>query len=83
MRTPGSAPAFLTQEKSAAMVRRRFKQLSSLNDRLEQEAARVLAEAEKLPLGPQRDELLQKARQLNTANQMDDWLSSPGRKAPR
>jgi hypothetical protein len=44
------------------MERRRFKQLLSLSERLEQEAARLRAAAEKLPQGPQREQILRKAR---------------------
>ena len=51
----GCAPAFLWNGKERAMsTRRRFKQLLSLNERLEQEAARLRAQAEQLPYGPER-----------------------------
>jgi len=40
-------------------------------------------EAAKLPYGKLKNQLLQKARQLNTASQMSQWLSSPGLQAPR
>jgi hypothetical protein len=49
------------------MQRRRFKHILSLPDRLEQEAARLRAEAEKLPHGHERDLLVRKARQVETA----------------
>jgi hypothetical protein len=65
------------------MKRRRFKQLLSLSERLEQEAARLRAAAEKMPLGPQREKILRKARQAETATHVDEWLSSPGLQAPR
>lgn len=65
------------------MKRRRFKQLLSLSERLEQEAARLRALAEKLPNGPQREQILRKARQAETATHVDEWLSSPGLQAPR
>ena len=65
------------------MKRRRFKQLLSLSERLEQEAARLRAAAEKLPPGPQREQILRKARQTETATHVDEWLSSPGLQAPR
>ena len=62
--------------------RRRFKQFLSLSERLEQEAARLRAAAEKLPNGPQREQFLRKARQAETATHVDEWLSSPGLQAP-
>jgi len=39
-------------------------------------------EAEKLPPGRDRDALLKKARQLDTASHINEWLSSPGLRAP-
>ena len=63
--------------------RRRFKQLLSLSERLEQEAARLRAQAKSLPYGPERERLLRKARQAETATHVDEWLSSPGLRTPR
>ena len=48
---------------------------------LEQARAARL-EAEKLPNGAARDALLRTARQLETASQMNEWLTSPGLKPP-
>ena len=62
--------------------RRRFKQLLSLNERLEQEAARLREQAEKLPDGTEREKLLRKSRQAETATHVDEWLSSPGLRSP-
>jgi len=45
------------------------------------EAARE--EAEKLPSGKQREALVRKARQLQTASQIEKWLSSPELQPPR
>ena len=39
-------------------------------------------EAEKLPCGRERDELLRKARQLETASRINEWVSSPGLSSP-
>ena len=63
--------------------RRRFKQLLSLNERLELEAARLRAQAEQLPFGQKREELIRKAHQAETATHIDEWLSSPGLRAPQ
>jgi hypothetical protein len=40
------------------------------------------SEAEKLPYGKQREALVRKARQLKTASQINQWLSSPALKSP-
>jgi hypothetical protein len=39
-------------------------------------------EAAKLPQGQLKDHRLQEARQLQTASQIDLWLSSPGLQPP-
>jgi hypothetical protein len=39
-------------------------------------------EAEKLPFGKEREALMRKARQLETASQVNRWLSSPGLAPP-
>ena len=39
-------------------------------------------EAEKLPHGRERDAIERRARQLETASQVNQWLSSPGLKPP-
>jgi hypothetical protein len=39
-------------------------------------------EAEKLPYGKEREALVRKARQLKTASQINQWLSSPALKPP-
>ena len=42
------------------------------------EKAKLEAQVAKLKPGPQRDGLLKKIRQLETASHMNEWLSSPG-----
>jgi hypothetical protein len=64
------------------MQRRRFKNTLSFPDRLDQEAERLRAEAEKLPHGTERDMLLRKARQAETASHINEWLTSPGLRPP-
>ena len=44
--------------------------------------ARLEAEAADFPPGPFKDELLKKIRQLETANQVNEWLSSPRLQPP-
>ncbi len=47
------------------------------------EKAKLEAQVAKLKPGPQRDALLGKIRQLNTASHMSDWLRSPGLQPPQ
>jgi hypothetical protein len=56
-------------------------QIIEENWRQQSEAARQ--EAEKLPNGEQRDALVRKARQLQIASQIEQWLSSPELQPPR
>ena len=65
------------------MQRRRFKQTLTFPDRLANEADRFRHEAETKPPGQERDDLLRKARQAETAAHIDEWLSSPGLQRPR
>ena len=64
------------------MQRRRFKNILTFPERLDQEAKQLRTEAEKMPHGAERDELLRKARRAETALHVNDWLSSPGLKSP-
>jgi hypothetical protein len=47
-----------------------------------QQSEEAKREAEKLPHGKERDALVRKARQLKTASQIDQWLSSPELRPP-
>jgi hypothetical protein len=63
--------------------RRRVKQTESLKDRLASFAKEAMDKANHLPSGPERDALLKKARQANTASHIDDWANSPGLQPPK
>jgi hypothetical protein len=45
-------------------------------------ADKTRGEAMDLPPGRARDEMLKKARQLETACHMSEWISSPGLRPP-
>jgi hypothetical protein len=62
--------------------RRRFKQTESLPDRLKKWSTEVLRQANQLPPGSKRDELLKKVRQAETASHLDEWANSPGLQPP-
>jgi hypothetical protein len=64
------------------MQRRRFKNVLTFPERLEQEIMRLRTEADKLPPGIEREDLLRKARQAETAANINAWLSSPGLRPP-
>jgi hypothetical protein len=46
------------------------------------EKAKLEAQVAKLKPGPQKDALLRKIRQLDTASHVSEWLSSPGLQPP-
>jgi len=58
--------------------RNRRKNSVSFEQRLQRAAGEAREAAGKLPDGQQRDALLRKARQAETAAHLNDWLSSPG-----
>jgi len=64
------------------MLRRRFKQTQSLKQRLVEQVKHLREEAKLKRPGVEREELLRKARQTETAAHIDEWLSSPGLKPP-
>jgi len=55
--------------------RRRFKQASSLRERLAEWAKEIRGQAAHLPPGPNREALLKKARQADKASELDDWAN--------
>ena len=62
--------------------RRRFRQTLSLEERLIAEAKSLREKARTLPTGIEKERLLQKARQADTAAHVSEWLSSPGLMPP-
>jgi hypothetical protein len=65
------------------MQRRHIKQKTGLDERLAHEAERLRQQAQAMPFGPDREELLRRARQAETAAHVDQWLSSPGLQPPK
>ena len=54
-----------------------------VEEKWRQQSQAIRQEAEKLPYGEQRDALVRKARQLEIASQIEQWLSSPELQPPR
>jgi hypothetical protein len=54
----------------------------TIEEKWHEQALTYKLEAAKLPHGRERDELLRKARQLETASHMNAWLASPGLATP-
>lgn len=55
----------------------------SAGQRWHEQAESFKREAEKLPCSKEREDLLRKASQLETASQIDEWISSPGLERPK
>jgi hypothetical protein len=81
MRTPVALPPSSKGKESA--MGRFFLQTKSLKERLLEEASNLREEARLLPFGPVRNAALKKARQVEAAAHIDDWLSSPGLRPPK
>jgi hypothetical protein len=64
------------------MRRRLIKQTKPLKERLLEEADNLREEAKLLSGGALRDAALKRARQVEAAAHMDDWLNSPGLRPP-
>ena len=64
------------------MSRRRFNHTDSLQERLAKFATEAREKALRLPPGPERDSELEKARQADMAQHLNEWASSPGPKPP-
>jgi hypothetical protein len=62
--------------------RQRVKHATSFKDRLLQSAQDARAQAGRLPPGSARERLLQKARESETAANINTWISSPGAPPP-
>jgi len=62
--------------------RRHLDQTRSLKDRLATFANEALDKASHLPPGPERDELLKRARRAETASHIDEWANSPALQQP-
>lgn len=64
-------------------MRRRSDQTQSLEQRLTDEAANLRKEARGTPPGIERDRLIRRARQAETALQMNEWLATSGLQSPK
>jgi hypothetical protein len=75
-------PPYLEQGSNAMLKRRRFKQTESLRDRLSTFAKDARDRASTLPAGPEKEDLLKRARQADTASRIDEWANSTGLQPP-
>lgn len=69
-------------ERARAKQAKSLKQATSLKDRLVVFAEEARGKASQLGPGPERDDLLKRARQADTAAHLDDWANSPGLRPP-
>lgn len=74
----------ISRKREGGMKKRnRTKQEDVLEVRLALEAARLREQAKSLQPGPEREQLLRKARQPETGSRMSEWLRSPGLQPPK
>jgi hypothetical protein len=55
----------------------------TIEEKWHQQSKEAQGEAQKLPHGKEREALVRKARRLETASQINQWLSSPELKPPQ
>lgn len=65
------------------LKRRPFKQSVSFKDRLALFAQEAQEKASQMPSGPEREDMLRRARQAETASRLDAWANSPGLQPPK
>ncbi len=65
------------------IVKRNRSKPHSFEGRLAEQAVNLKTQADSLPPGPQRDELLRKLRQIDIAAHINEWLQSPGLRSPK
>ena len=63
--------------------RRRFKQQTSLQDRIAEWAEAIRDQIDRMSPGSERDELIKKLRQAETAMHLEEWANSPGLQPPK
>jgi hypothetical protein len=66
------------EEASMIVKRSRRKQTVPFDERLKTAAEEARQAAQQLPQGPEREDLLEKARQAEAAVRINGWLTSPG-----
>ena len=64
------------------LKRRRHKQTISFKDRLADWAEKIREQAAQIPPGTDREEMLRRASQADTAAHLDEWANSPGLQPP-
>lgn len=63
--------------------RNRTRHTLSFDERLQRAADEAREAAKRLPHGRERDALLKKARQSETAAHINEWLKSPSLQSPK
>jgi hypothetical protein len=59
-------------------VRNRLKHTKTFKERLMEEAAKFREAAEQLPPGTERELLMKRVRQAESAMEISDWFAAPG-----
>jgi hypothetical protein len=67
---------------TVVLQRRHFSQATTLDESLDEQAKRLRKEAQGTQPGVKRDLLIRRARQVETAAHMRDWVTSPALQPP-
>jgi hypothetical protein len=63
-------------------MEQQLKPIADFEESLAREAVELRARAQSVPHGAERDDLLRRARQCETAAQASAWVNSPGLQPP-
>jgi hypothetical protein len=81
---PSRRPSVIETGRAPAVAKGVFmRRKLSLEQKWREQADAFRREAEKLPYGKEREELLRLASQLETASHINEWVSSPGLSPPK
>jgi hypothetical protein len=83
MRTPVALPPILKRMEQRMSEHRRFTQTIYPEQSLPEKAKRLCKQAQGTPPGIERERLVRRARQLETASRLNEWLTSRGLQAPK
>jgi hypothetical protein len=64
------------------MKRKRIRHTTTFEERLTMQAERLKEQAQTLPPGKDREMLLKRVQQTETASRINAWLTSPGLRSP-
>jgi hypothetical protein len=82
LRREVSQAKFLAIHLTASGMARAMQRRQSFENRLADEKKRLQEQAASLPHGAEKETVLRKIEQIDTASEVNEWISSPGLRSP-